>query len=64
MKDAEGVYELALEAAEQGALLTDLVKQERGADRNEVERRVRELAAFYGIQSQRLAGQLGFDLES
>jgi hypothetical protein len=27
-----------------------------------IEERVRELAAFYGIHSQRLAGQLGFDL--
>ena len=27
-------------------------------------RRVRELAAFYGIQSQRLAAQLGFELQA
>ncbi|HOR24454.1 MAG TPA: hypothetical protein PKY36_04045, partial [Opitutaceae bacterium] len=33
-------------------------------DDSEEARRVRELARFYGIRSQRLAAQLGFDLRA
>src|SRR5205823_2303149 len=43
-------------------LMIAAVKGKRSADRGEQARRVRELAAFYGIQSQRLAAQLGFEL--
>jgi hypothetical protein len=43
-------------------LMIAAVKRERTVDRKELERRVKELAAFYGIKSQRLAGRLGFDL--
>ena len=38
------------------------VKRTRETDREELARQVREFAAFYGIRSQRLAGQLGFKL--
>ena len=38
------------------------MKRNSPASREELARRVRELAAFYGIQSQRLAAQLGFGL--
>ena len=43
-------------------LMIAAVKRERTADRDEMERRAKGLAAFYGIQTQRLAGQLGFEL--
>ena len=43
-------------------LMIAAVKRERTADRDELAQRVKELAAFYGIRSQRLAGQLGFEL--
>jgi hypothetical protein len=44
-------------------LMIAAVKRERGAGRDELGWRVQELAAFYGIKAQRLAGQLGFELE-
>jgi len=38
------------------------IKRTYETHREELARHVRDLAAFYGIRSQRLAGQLGFDL--
>jgi SAM-dependent methyltransferase len=43
-------------------LMIAAVKRKRQKDREELARRVRELAAFYGIQTQRLAEQLGLTL--
>lgn len=43
-------------------LMIAAVKRARSTDREGRAQRVRELAAFYGIRSQRLAGQLGFEL--
>src|SRR5262249_25544438 len=43
-------------------LMISAVKRTRDIRRAEQARCVRELAAFYGIQSHRLAGQIGFDL--
>jgi len=45
-------------------LMIAAAKGKRPAHRAEQARRVRELAAFYGIQSQRLAAQLGFELQA
>jgi hypothetical protein len=44
-------------------LMIAAVKRERTANRDGAEGRARALAAFYGIQSQRLAGHLGFELD-
>ncbi|HKS36431.1 MAG TPA: SAM-dependent methyltransferase [Verrucomicrobiae bacterium] len=44
-------------------LMIAAVKRERVLNREEEARRVAALAAFYGIRSQRLAGQLGFELD-
>ncbi len=43
-------------------LMIAAVEAEHPASREETARRVVELAAFYGIRSQRLASQLGFEL--
>ncbi len=42
-------------------LMIAAVKRERPPDRDELELQVNGLAAFYGIKTQRLAGQLGFE---
>ena len=44
-------------------LMIAAVKRERTTDRDELERRARDLAAFYGVQAQRLAAHLGFELK-
>lgn len=44
-------------------LMIAAVKREHPKNREELKRRVRELAAFYGIQSQRLAEKVGFALD-
>ena len=44
-------------------LMIAAVKRERTADRDQLERWVKDLAAFYGIRTQRLAGQFGFELD-
>jgi SAM-dependent methyltransferase len=43
-------------------LMIAAVKRARAGDREASERRVKELAAFYGITTQRLAGQVGLSL--
>src|SRR5207247_10361644 len=43
-------------------LMIAAVKRGRTADRDPLERWVKGLATFYGIQTQRLAGQLGLEL--
>ncbi len=43
-------------------LMIAATKRAPAGNRDELERRVNELAAFYGIKTQRLAGQLGFEL--
>jgi SAM-dependent methyltransferase len=43
-------------------LMIAAVKRKRAANREELARRVKELAAFYGIRTQRLSEQLGLTL--
>jgi len=45
-------------------LMIAATKRERVGDRDAAARRARELARFYGVQSQQLADRLGFDLAS
>jgi len=44
-------------------LMIAAVKREHSKDREEPARRALHLAAFYGVQAQRLATQLGFELK-
>jgi hypothetical protein len=45
-------------------LMIAAVKRTEAVETAEVERQIRELAAFYGVRQQRLAGQLGVRLET
>jgi SAM-dependent methyltransferase len=45
-------------------LMISAVKRAQAVETTEVERQIRDLAAFYGVRNQRLAAQLGMRLES